>query len=149
MDFDISLRIEDEGRGALAPLAQISEIEEGVVLNRDGLIIRALRNQHPPITDSFAFSFEADDKKIVFSGDTTYFDAMADFARDADLLVHEVLLEDGVDALCASVNVPDDRLKRHLMHSHAAAPDVGLVGTAGTGQTSGATSFRARGRPGL
>lgn len=127
MEADISLRIEDEGRCDLAPLAHIREIAEGAIHTADGLRIQAMRNLHPPITDSFALSFEASGKKIVLSGDTTYFAAMADFARDADLLVHEVLLEDGVDALCAGLNVPDDRLKRHLMRSHTAAPDVGRV----------------------
>lgn len=127
MDFDISLRIDDEGRCPLAPLADIREITEDVVEQQDGLTLRALRNQHPPITDSFALSFETPQKKIVLSGDTTYFDGMVDFARGANLLVHEVLLEDGVDALCASLGVTDDRLKQHLMRSHTAAPDVGRI----------------------
>ena len=127
MDFDISLRIEDEGRCALAPLAEIREIADGVIEKQSGLVIGALRNRHPPITESYALSFETPDKKIVLSGDTTYFDGMAAFARDADLLVHEVLLEAGVDALCASLDMPDDRLKRHLMRSHTNAPDVGRI----------------------
>lgn len=127
MDFDISLRIEDEGRCALAPLAQIEAIGDGVIFDQDGLVIRAVRNQHPPITDSFALSIEAQGKKIVLSGDTTYFDGMAEFARDADLLIHEALLEAGVDALCASLDMPDDRLKQHLMRSHTSAPDVGRI----------------------
>lgn len=127
MNFDVALRIEDEGRCPLAPLAQITELTQGAVFEQGGLTLHALRNQHPPITESFALSFKTETSKIVLSGDTTYFDDMAAFARDADLLVHEVLLEEGVDALCASLNVPDDRLKRHLMRSHTAAPDVGRI----------------------
>ena len=127
MAFDIDLRVADEGRPALVELAEISEICEGEIFGRDGVTITALRNQHPPIEDSFALSFATASHKIVLSGDTTAFDGMIEFSRGADLLVHEVLLEAGVDALCARLNYPDDRLKRHLLRSHTTAPDVGRI----------------------
>ncbi|WP_299843391.1 MBL fold metallo-hydrolase [uncultured Roseovarius sp.] len=127
MQYDINLRIEDEGRCDLAGLTRISEISEGLIYDQNAVKITALRNRHPPIRDSFALKFEACGKKIVLSGDTTYFAEMIAFADQADLLVHEVLLEAGVDALCASLGVTDDRLKQHLMRSHTAAPDVGRI----------------------
>ncbi len=127
MAFDINLRIQDEGRCALSPLPQIHEIAEGTVHDRGGLQICALRNDHPPIDDSFALSFQTEAHKLVLSGDTTYFEPMIGFARDADILVHEVLLEQGVDRLCAGLKVPDGRLKRHLMRSHTRAQDVGRI----------------------
>ena len=127
MAFDINLRIADEGRPALAELVRISEIREGKIFDCDGVAISALRNVHPPIDDSFALCFETADRKIVLSGDTTGFDGMIGFARGADLLVHEVLLEAGVDALCERLNYPDDRLKRHLLRSHTTAPEVGRI----------------------
>jgi len=130
MASDISLRVEDEGRCDFAALAQLSALQDGVVLDEGGLKISAMRNVHPPIDESYALCFEAEGRKIVLSGDTTYFDGMIDFADGADLLVHEVLLEEGVDALCASLGVPDGRLKRHLLRSHTSATDVGRIATA-------------------
>jgi ribonuclease BN (tRNA processing enzyme) len=52
---------------------------------------------------------------------------MADFAKGADLLVHEALLTDGVDALVAKVPNGDDRLRTHILRSHTAAEDVGRI----------------------
>ena len=53
--------------------------------------VTALRNHHPPITESFALKFEFPGKTVVFSGDTAYFPPLAAFAKGADILVHEVM----------------------------------------------------------
>ena len=127
MSFDIDLRIEDEGRCDFASLADISVMSEGVIYEADGVKITTMLNEHPPIAESYALKIEAQGKTAVLSGDTTFMDQMVDFTKGADLLVHEVLLESGVDALCASLGVTDGRLKHHLMRSHTTAPDVGLI----------------------
>ena len=127
MRFDIDLRIEDEGRCDFVSLADISVMSEGVISEADGVKITAMLNEHPPISESYALKIEAGGKTAVLSGDTTFIDDMVDFAKGADLLVHEVLLESGVDALCESLGVNDGRLKHHLMRSHTSAPDVGLI----------------------
>ena len=129
MAFDVELRIEDEGRCPLAPLAEIREMSQGVIWCRDGVSLSALKNVHPPIDQSFALNVMAEDRKITLSGDTCFFDGMIAFAQGADLLVHEALLEVGVDALCQTLGVRDDRLKRHLMRSHTTAQDVGRIAT--------------------
>ena len=127
MSFDIDLRIEDEGRCDLAGLAQIEEMSEGLLLDDGGVRIDALRNHHPPIQESYALRFEAMGKRAVLSGDTAYFEPLIAFAKGADLLVHEALLEAGVDALCAGLNLTDGRLKRHLMQSHTTAQEAGRI----------------------
>ena len=65
--------------------------------------------------------------RAVLSGDTAYFEPLIAFAKGADLLVHEALLEAGVDALCAGLNLTDGRLKRHLMQSHTTAQEAGRI----------------------
>lgn len=130
MRFDIELRIEDEGRCDFAPLADIREISEGTVWDEDGLTVFAMRNLHPPIKETYALCIEGEGLKIVLSGDTAAIDEMIPFAEDAHLLVHEALLAKGIDALCESLGVPDGRLKKHLLRSHASAPDVGRIATA-------------------
>ncbi len=127
MQFDIRLRIEDEGRPDLANMVTLQNIDEGVVLESGPVKITAMRNLHPPIADSFALCFEDGQKKIVFSGDTTSCDALTPFASGADLLVHEVLLKSGVDRLCAEMGYAGDQLKNHLLRSHTDAPDVGRI----------------------
>jgi len=127
MAFDIELRIADEGRPDIRRMVELQELREGDVLNEDGLRLRAMRNLHPPIEDSFALRFEGEGKAVVFSGDTAPMAEMVAFAKGADLLVHEAMLLEGVDALCARVGNGDDRLKAHLLRSHTPAGEAGRI----------------------
>ena len=85
----------------------------------------ALRVDHPPVTECYALRFEHDGRSIVFSADTAYFPPLAGFARGADILVHEAMLEEGIDRLVARTG-NGARLKEHLLASHtlAAMPAV-------------------------
>jgi len=134
MNFDIALRIEDEGRPDLSSLVDFRPLAEGPVADLDGLSVRALRNDHPPIEDSYALRIEAGGKSVVLSGDTAYLPAMIPFARGAEILVHEAMLLEGVDALLASVPNGGERLRQHILRSHTSAEDVGRIATgAGVG----------------
>ncbi|MDJ1017381.1 MAG: MBL fold metallo-hydrolase [Paracoccaceae bacterium] len=127
MAFDIELRIRDEGRNDLTGCADISVLREGAVWSEGGLTIRAMRNVHPPIEDSFALRIEAEGRSVVISGDTAPMDAMVEFARGADVLVHEAMLTDGVEAVIAKTPNGDDRLRTHILRSHSAAEEVGRI----------------------
>ncbi|NBD28836.1 MAG: MBL fold metallo-hydrolase [Alphaproteobacteria bacterium] len=135
MAFDVTLRMEDEGRVPLGPLFQLTPIAEGLVHDGGGLSIHAMRNVHPPIKDSFALRFDSAGKSIAVSGDTAYMPEMAEFAAGADILVHEAMLLDGVEALLARMTNGDDRLRTHILRSHTSAEDVGRIAAdAGVGQ---------------
>lgn len=125
MAFDINLRMRDEGRCAFDSLAQINAIEDTTGFG--DITLRTMRNVHPPIADSFALRFETADKTVVLSGDTAYMPEMARFAKGADLLVHEAMLRDGVEALCARMTNGDERLRTHILRSHTDAQDVGRI----------------------
>ncbi|MEM6891792.1 MAG: MBL fold metallo-hydrolase [Pseudomonadota bacterium] len=127
MEDDISLRIEDEGRIDLAQLVSHQTLQDGETIELDDIVVHVMRNEHPPIYESFALRFETDGKVVVLSGDTAYMPKMVDFARNADLLVHEAMLVDGVDVLMARQTNGDERLKRHILRSHTAAEDVGRI----------------------
>ncbi|MEM1297882.1 MAG: MBL fold metallo-hydrolase [Pseudomonadota bacterium] len=129
MDFDISLRIEDEGRCSFAPLMDLVPLTPGIIHQEQGLTVRAMRNAHPPINESYALRFETDESTIVLSGDTAYMPEMVDFAKDADLLVHEVMLIEGARAISARMPNGDERLLKHLLRSHTSAEDVGRIAT--------------------
>jgi ribonuclease BN (tRNA processing enzyme) len=127
MKDDIDLRIADEGRPDLREMIALRLLEEGHVEFQEGLHVTAMRNDHPPLLETYALRFEGDGCCVVFSGDTATFEPMADFASGADLLVHEAMLMDGVDALCARVGNADDRLRQHLLRAHTPAGEVGRI----------------------
>ncbi|CUH52457.1 MBL fold metallo-hydrolase [Shimia marina] len=126
MSFDIELRLRDEGRPALAPLAQIHVLNTGDMA-LGSLQVKVMRNTHPPIIDSFALRIEGQEHSVVLSGDTAPMEEMVSFAQGADLLVHEAMLSAGIDALCARVGNGDDRLRLHLERSHTPAAEAGRI----------------------
>jgi ribonuclease BN (tRNA processing enzyme) len=105
---------------------RLSEFSEGLVMEDGGLRVTALRVDHPPVTECYALRFEHGGRSIVFSADTAHFPPLADFARGADILVHEAMLSEGVDRLVARTG-NGARLKEHLLASHTSAADAGGI----------------------
>ncbi|TIW78118.1 MAG: MBL fold metallo-hydrolase, partial [Mesorhizobium sp.] len=118
MEFDIETRIVDEGRPDIRKLVSVKEFGEGAILEEKGLTVTALRVEHPPVTDCFALRFEHGGRSVVFSADTAFFPPLAGFAKEADILVHEALLEEGVERLVARTG-NGARLREHLFASHS------------------------------
>jgi len=141
--YDIDIRMEDEGRPDLRKLVRVHEFEapgqpppypgEGgagqasaTVFDRDGLRVSAVRVRHPPITHAYAYRFDAPDRSIVLSGDTTYSPELIALASGAEVLVHEVMHLGGLDRLLArNPNAPT--LRKHLIDSHTTTEQVGRV----------------------
>jgi len=128
--FDVDTRIEDEGRPDPRPLLIAKDIkEDGVVLQTADVRVTAFRTPHPPIVDNFAYKFETPDGVIVFSSDTQYNPKLAEFAKGADVLVHEALYVPAVDRLVIKTK-NGATLKKHLMESHTTTEDVGRIAAA-------------------
>ena len=79
--------------------------------------------------DTFALSFKTDSTHVVFSGDTAPIQALEDFARGADLLIHEAMLEAALPALMERVGNGSDRLMAHWLRSHTYAHDAAITAT--------------------
>ncbi|WP_407149524.1 MBL fold metallo-hydrolase [Bradyrhizobium sp. ORS 86] len=128
--FDVETRIVDEGRPDPRKLLIAKDItEDGVVLKTPEVAVTAFRTPHPPITDNFAYKFETPDGVIVFSSDTNYNPKLAEFAKGADVLVHECLYIPAVDRLVAKTK-NGATLKKHLLDSHTSTEDVGRIAAA-------------------
>lgn len=130
MKFDIDIRIPDESKPDLRKMVKTHEFSRpGVILENDKVKVTAVRNIHPPIADSFALRFDTQDRSVVFSGDTTYCPAVAELAKGADVLVHEVIYVPAVDAMVK--RVPNAAtLKEHLLACHTTSVDVGRIAAA-------------------
>lgn len=126
---DIEARMAAEGRPDVRKLVRSHAFGEGELMRTGDVVVSTLRNKHPPMTESFAFKFQLGGKTVVFSGDTTYFPPLADFARGADYLIHEAAFEPALEAL-AQRNPNAEALVRQLKASHTMADDVGRIAKA-------------------
>jgi ribonuclease BN (tRNA processing enzyme) len=129
--FDIETRIPDEGKPDPRKLLVVNEIHgSGPVMSTDRVKVSAFRTPHPPIMEqNYAYRFETPDGVIVYACDTAYNPALADFAKGADILIHEALYLPGVEALAARIKNAAS-LKAHLIASHTATEDVGRIAQA-------------------
>ena len=127
MRFDIETRIIDEGRPDPRKLIVAHDFNKaGVVLETDQVKVTSCLVRHPPIKLSFAYRFDSRDRSVVISGDTAYAPELADFAKGAHVLVHEVMYLPGVDALVK--RLPNaKRLREHLLAAHTLPEDVGKI----------------------
>ena len=127
LKFDIETRIADEGRSDPRKQIVTTEFDKaGVVLSNDDVKVTSFQVNHPPITQAYAYRFDAKDRSVVISGDTAYVPQLADFAKGVDVLIHEVMYLPGVEALLK--RLPNARrLREHLMASHTLPEDVGKI----------------------
>jgi ribonuclease BN (tRNA processing enzyme) len=125
--YDIDLRIADEGRPPLAPLVRPYEITAGGEVFKDDLVrVTAALNEHPPIQHSFAYRFDTVDRSIVISGDTRVSKNLIALAREADVLVHEVLSREYWER----PDAPQPKaVIRHIIESHTDVADAARVAT--------------------
>src|SRR6185369_3364499 len=82
--------------------------------------------RHPPIKQAYAYRFDAKDRSVVISGDTAYAPELAQFAKGADVLIHEAMYLPAIEELTKQ-NPGARRLREHLLASHTSTEDVGRI----------------------
>lgn len=127
LKFDIETRMVDEGRPDPRKLIFAHDFNKpGVVMQNEDVKVTTCLVSHPPIKQSYAYRFDAKDRSVVISGDTAYLPELAEFAKGADVLVHEVMYLPGIEALLK--RLPNaKRLREHLMAAHTLPEDVGRI----------------------
>ena len=146
-DADIRTRSADEGRPPLEPLIAAHEISTGGVVMEDANVkVTAALVEHPPVTPAFAYRFDCPDRSIVISGDTRPSRALVELARDADVLVHEVMHVPSIDALLARESNAST-LRQHLLASHTTTEQVGQLASEAGVKTLVLSHFVPGGHP--
>lgn len=75
----------------------VTEIaEDGIVFEENGVTVEAFTVPHGDIEPAYGYKITTPDKTVVFSGDTAYSEVLAEKARGVDVLVHEVISEEGL-----------------------------------------------------
>ncbi len=125
--FDINIRVDDEGATDLREIITWEEIQEGEVFEDERVRVSCLRVVHPPVHHCYALKFETAAGTVVFGADTTYFPPLAEFAKEADILVHEVMFVPGAKKICEAMKQVKPKLWEHFKASHTSCEDVGRI----------------------
>ena len=148
MDWDIQLRVRDEGRPPFASLVKAHDIAHAGVIYRDENVkVTAAEVPHGAAKPAYAYRFDTPDKVVVFSGDTSKSESLVKLAEGADILVHETLSLEGVDAAVKATDAGNEALKRHIIEAHTPAEEVGEVATAAHVRKLVLTHFVPTGNP--
>jgi ribonuclease Z len=119
------LRIQWECRPSTAALQlEITEFEEGILWQADGLRISAFPVDHRPVEPAFGFLFETDACRVAFSGDTTVCDSLVRAAQGVDLLVHECFIH---RAMAARPGTRSAQGLENVAAYHTLSSEVGKV----------------------
>ncbi|KGJ05856.1 Beta-lactamase superfamily domain-containing protein [Paracoccus halophilus] len=91
----------------------VTEIaQDGVIFDQNGVTVEAFSVPHGDIKPAYGYKITTPDKTIVFSGDTAYSELLTEKARGVDVLIHEVISEEGWGAL-----EPDWQEYHHSSHT--------------------------------
>ena len=135
MNWDIQLRIRDEGRPDLGSVIDVNELSRiNPFFTDEEVTVSYIKVPHGAAEPSYAYRFDFSSKSIVFSGDTSRSEALAEFAKGADILVHEVLNRDGVDAIVRRTYPGNESFRKHILESQTSMHEVGEIASmAGVG----------------
>ncbi|MEZ5679738.1 MAG: MBL fold metallo-hydrolase [Erythrobacter sp.] len=78
--------------GGFGGIARTLDPEKGrIAWQGDGVTIRVIAVDHQPVDNALAFRVDYAGRSLVISGDTRRSDALAEFAKGADVIFHEAL----------------------------------------------------------
>ena len=96
------------------------DVLPGEIYRDEAVRVTAIQVAHGTWKHAFGYRFEAKDKVIVISGDTTYCEPLLEAARGCDILVHEVYAQKGWEQ-----RTPPWRAYHAAFHT--SAPDLGKL----------------------
>jgi ribonuclease BN (tRNA processing enzyme) len=138
------IRVVDEGR-KVRPEALMhghdlaATAKPAQVYKDDKVTVTSIENTHFPAHSkaqmpyrSLAYRFDTKDRSIVFSGDTAYSKNVAALAKDADVLVSEIMSQRIYDQMVAIAKEEEakgnpNNMYRHVAETHSTPTDVGRM----------------------
>jgi ribonuclease BN (tRNA processing enzyme) len=107
------------------------DMEPFPVYEDDRVKVSAILVNHAPVWPAFAYRFDTADGSVVFSGDTGPCKNVVRLARNATILVHEVIVTKWVDQRVPPPrSVADEGARNHLLTAHTPVEEVGKIAQA-------------------
>ena len=93
-ELDRGYRVSHHGAEFLNPelgILQSRSINEGVIVDEDGLRITAFEVSHPPIEPAFGYRLDYGGRSVVISGDSLVTDKIVEISDGADVVLHDAM----------------------------------------------------------
>ena len=120
---DINARIDETG-GRVPPAtgAEVNahEIQPGVVYERDGLRVSAIRVEHRAIAPAYGYRIDYAGRSVVLSGDTSVSQNLVEAAAGTQLFVHEIFQ-------ASDVLLKDNPVMARVKTFHVDASEAGSI----------------------
>jgi ribonuclease Z len=88
--FDIQIRELNEKWSKQGISVESTDINEGVVYEKAGVMVTAFLVDHGPVKPAFGYRVDFRGRSIVMSGDTRFSENLIKFSQGVDVLIHEV-----------------------------------------------------------
>jgi len=121
-EYDISIRLANDGASPDGVMLVVEDISEGVVYNKGGVKVTAFEVDHAPVKPAFGYRIDYAGRSVVLSGDTRVSENLIRHAQGVDLLVHEVFVPETLQR----EGVPPDRAK-NIVAYHTTPEQAGQV----------------------
>ncbi len=121
-EYDVRVRMENDGPSSEGVALLVKEIGEGVVYDKGGVKVTAFEVDHAPVKPAFGYRIDYAGRSIVLSGDTRVSENLIRHAQNVDVLVHEVF----VPATLQRAGVPPSRAK-NIIGYHTTPEQAGEV----------------------
>jgi ribonuclease Z len=121
-EFDIAIRMADEGASAAGATIRAEDIAQGFVYENAGVKITVFDVDHAPIEPAFGYRIDYAGRSVVLSGDTRFSENLIRHAQAADLLIHEVISPETL----RRAGVPAEQARVRVAH-HSSPEQAGEV----------------------
>ena len=107
---------------------EFEDLAKQIIYNQDGVKVTAFNVNHFPVTPSVGYAIEYQNKKVVISGDTQAHELVFKMAENADLLIHEVILNSilktTVDILDQKSMTRNAQIITHIQDYHTPPKEI-------------------------
>lgn len=125
-DLEYRSSLPNYGKGGIYEDVNITDFtEDNYSIEIDGVKITSIPVPHT--IETYAYRFEAGGESVVISGDLTYIDTFAEFAKDADILVMDGMLTSDFSDLPEEAR---EGMKKSLSKSHISSDEIGQIAAA-------------------
>jgi ribonuclease Z len=123
-EYDVRIRIQNDGASSEGVALLVKDISEGVVYEKGGVKVTAFEVDHAPVQPAFGYRIDYAGRSVVLSGDTRVSENLVRHAQGVDVLVHEVF----APATLQRAGVPPGRAK-NIVDYHTTPEQAGEVFT--------------------